>query len=236
MIEKSKPVSSFWRKWILNYSFGELIGIGIAAAIGRFLFFTFPESSAVSQSTLTVIILFFAGIAEGLILGYIQWKALSRIVPSFRPGLWIFVTTFSALAGWLFILPPGVMFIAFLSKISLISTYSSYVYALILGCAFGGLIGTPQYFIIRKYFKNAAVWIVSSAVGWIASFLIVYSALLLFNYTTSAVQNFLLVALACILSGLIQGFITGTSLHFLMSIRKEEDDYAPVWKKWKRQG
>lgn len=227
----AKSERPFWRKWILNYSLGELIGISIAAFIGRFLFFTFPETSTLSQSALTVIILITAGIAEGFILGYIQWKSLSRIVPGFSPMLWIFVTTFSALAGWLFILPPGVMFIAFLSKISLISTYSSYVYTLIVGAAFGGLIGVPQFFIMRKYFKNAAVWIVSNTLGWMLSFLIVYSALLLFHLTTSLIQNFLLIALACILSGLVQGFVTGTSLHFLMSIRRVEEDHIKAWNK-----
>lgn len=222
MIEAAKNQKPFWRKWIINYSLGELIGIGIAASIGRFLFVSFPENSAVSQSALTVIILFVAGIAEGLILGYIQWKSLSKFVPGFTPMLWIFVTTFSTLAGWLFILPPGVMFIAFLSKISLISTYSSYLYTMLVGIAFGGLIGIPQFFIIRKHFKNAAIWIVTNAIGWMLSFLIVYSALLLLNYATSFIQNFLLIALACILSGLVQGFVTGTSLHFLMSIRRIE--------------
>jgi hypothetical protein len=227
----TKNENPFWRKWIINYSLGELIGIGIAASIGRFLFFTFPESSALSQSTLTVIILIIAGVAEGFILGYIQWKSLAKIIPDFTPMLWVFVTTFSALAGWLFILPPGVMFIAFLSKISLISTYSSYLYTMLVGAAFGGLIGIPQFFIIRKYFKNAVVWIVSNTIGWMFSFLIVYSALLLFQYTSSLFENFLLIALACILSGLVQGFVTGTSLHFLMSIRKKKEENSKVWKK-----
>jgi hypothetical protein len=222
MIEaKRKSGKPFWRKWIFKYSLGELVGIGIAAAIGRFLFFTFPENAAVSHSALTVIILVIAGIAEGIVLGYIQWKALSKIIPGFAPVLWIFVTTFSALAGWLFILPPGIMFIAFLSKISLISTYSSFVYTMLVGAAFGGLIGIPQFFIIRMYFRNAAVWIIASTLGWMLSFLIVYSALLLFNYTTALVQNVILIALACMLSGVVQGIVTGTSLHFLMSIRKE---------------
>lgn len=227
----TKNENPFWRKWIINYSLGELIGIGIAASIGRLLFFTFPENSTISQSALTVIILIIAGMAEGFILGYIQWKSLLKIIPGFTPVLWIFVTTFSALAGWLFILPPGVMFIAFLSKISLISTYSSYLYTMLVGTVFGGLIGIPQFFIIRKYFKNGAVWIISNTISWMFSFLIVYSALLLFHYTSSPVQNFLLIALACILSGLIQGFVTGTSLHFLMSIRKKKEEPLKVWKK-----
>lgn len=220
----NKSKKPFWRTWILNYSFGELIGIGIAASIGRFLFFTFPESSSFSQSTLTVVLLFIAGIAEGLVLGYIQWKALSKIVPDLTQLQWIFVTAFSVLAGWLFILPPGIMFIAFLSEISLISTNSSYLYTMVVGAAFGGLIGFPQFLVIRKYFKNAAIWIVSNTVGWMLSFLIVYTALLLFNYTTTTAQNFLLITLACVFSGLTQGFVTGTSLHFFMSIRRRGQD------------
>lgn len=216
-IKNEKP---FWRKWIINYSLGELIGIGVAATIGRFLFFKFPESSQGVQSALTVIILFVAGIAEGIILGYIQWKSLSKLVPAIKPLLWIFVTTFAALAGWLFILPPGVMFIAFLSKISVISTYSSYLYTIIVGAAFGGLIGIPQFFIVRRYFKNAAVWIVSNTVAWMFSFIVIYSALLLFKYTSSFIDNFFVITFACIISGMVQGVITGTSLHFLMSIKK----------------
>jgi hypothetical protein len=217
----TKSENRFWKKWIISYSFGELIGIGVAASIGRLVFFTFPENSVASQSTLTVIILIIAGITEGLILGYIQWKSLSRFVPGITPMLWIFVTTFSTLAGWLFVLPPGILFIAFLSKISLISTYSSYVYTMLVGLAFGGVVGIPQFFIMRRYFTNAAVWIVSNTIGWMLSFLIIYSAFLLFHHTTSFALNFSLVVLACILSGLVQGFVTGTSLHFLMAIRKD---------------
>jgi hypothetical protein len=222
MIEAIKNQKPFWRKWIINYSLGELIGIGFAATIGRLLFVTLPENSFVSPTALNIIILFVAGIAEGFILGYIQWRSLSKFVPGFTPGLWIFVTTFSTLAGWLFILPPGIMFIAFLSKISLISTYSSYLYTMLVGVMFGGLIGIPQFFIVRKYFKNAIVWIISNAVGWMLSFLIVYSALLLIQYTTSSIQSFLIIAVACIASGLVQGFVTGTALHFLMTIRRSQ--------------
>jgi hypothetical protein len=234
MIEKSGAVSSFWRKWILNYSLGELFGIGVAAFLARLLFINIPNDAPLSESTLTVIILIIAGIAEGFIIGYIQWRSLSKLIPGFNRLLWIFVTTFSTLAGWLFILPPGIMFIAFLSKVSLISTYNSILYTTLIGMAFGGLIGIPQFFIVMKYFKKAGVWILSNTLGWMISFLIIYLALLIFQYTTSFLENFLLIVAACILSGLAQGFVVGTSLHFFMSIRKE-GEYGPVWKKWKRQ-
>jgi hypothetical protein len=170
MIEKSGAVSSFWRKWILNYSLGELFGIGVAAFLARLLFINIPNDAPLSESTLTVIILIIAGIAEGFIIGYIQWRSLSKLIPGFNRLLWIFVTTFSTLAGWLFILPPGIMFIAFLSKVSLISTYNSILYTTLIGMAFGGLIGIPQFFIVMKYFKKAGVWILSNTLGWMISF------------------------------------------------------------------
>src|SRR5688572_9567227 len=188
MIENVKQAKSFWGKWILNYSVGELFGIGVAATAARFLFIDIPDNAPISQSTLVVIILIVAGISEGLIIGYIQWRSLSKLIPSFDPFLWIFVTAFSTLAGWLFILPPGIMLIALLSKVSLISTNNSILYTILIGMAFGGLIGFPQFFIIRKYFNNAGEWILSSALGWMISFLIIYSSLLLFQYTTSFIE------------------------------------------------
>jgi hypothetical protein len=36
-----KKKEKFWYHWILNYSLGELLGIGAAAVIGRLLFVEF---------------------------------------------------------------------------------------------------------------------------------------------------------------------------------------------------
>ncbi|HEU5292862.1 MAG TPA: hypothetical protein VFU05_19575, partial [Cyclobacteriaceae bacterium] len=66
-----------WNKWILNYSLGELVGIGVAAALGRLLFISFPPTSSLSTSFMIVLILITAGALEGIVLGYIQWKSLS---------------------------------------------------------------------------------------------------------------------------------------------------------------
>ena len=205
------------------------MGIGIAAAIGRLLFVSFPESDA-SQTFITVVLLVAAGITEGMVIGYIQWKSLSRLTSGFAPMLWMFVTTFATLAGWLFILPPGIMFIAFLAKVSLISTHNSVLYTSLVGLTFGGLIGIAQFFIIRKYFRNAAVWIVSNSIGWMISFLIIYLSLLMF--TTSYMQNIILVVVACIASGLLQGIVTGTSFHFLMPARRMDRYFSNVKKQF----
>ena len=220
-----KIADKFWYRWMLNYSFGELLGIGAAATIGRFLFigFTNTTSSPASTSFLTFIILVIAGAAEGCIIGYVQWKSLSKMILHFKPALWIFVTTFFTIAGWLLVLPPAVLFISILSKIALINNYYSLLYTALVGVAFGGLIGIPQFFIVRKFYKNAVMWILANALGWALSFLIIYSAMTLITSMNSYFYNLALVIISCVLSGLVQGVVTGTSLHFLMSIRTDHE-------------
>ena len=218
--DKLPKESKFWRRWMWDYSVGELMGIGVATAIGRLLFVNFPVTGS-SQTTITVVLLVAAGFTEGAVIGYMQWRSLSKLSSGFPPLLWIFVTTFATLAGWLFILPPGIMFIAFLTKTSLISAYNSVLYTALVGLTFGGLIGIPQYFIVRKHFANGAIWIVSNSIGWMVSFLIIYFSLLAF--TGTYVQNLVLIAIACISSGFVQGSITGTSLHYLMAVKMKEN-------------
>jgi hypothetical protein len=208
---------------MLNYSFGELLGIGAAAIIGRFLFIEFSGASAGSSFTLTYAILIMAGAAEGFIIGYVQWRSLSKLLRHFKPLPWILTTTLSTIAGWLLVLPPAVLFISFLSKISLISNYYSMFYTALIGIAFGGLIGIPQFFIIKKFYKNAIIWILANTVGWTLSFLIIYFSVSMLTNDSSFAYGLLLIVTACVLSGLIQGIVTGTSLHFAMTIKKEHE-------------
>jgi hypothetical protein len=215
-----KTQDKFWYKWMLNYSFGELLGIGAAAIVGRLLFIKFADASETSSSFLTAVILIMAGGAEGLIIGFIQWKSLSKLVQHFKPAPWILTTVLATIAGWLLVLPPAVLFISFLSKMFLIDNYYSAFYTMLVGMAFGGLVGIPQFFIIRRFYFNAIIWVLANILGWMLSFLIIYFTLSLFRNDSSFSYSLFLIGSACVLSGLIQGIITGTTLHFSMKIKK----------------
>ncbi|HEY5749867.1 MAG TPA: hypothetical protein VIU12_27560 [Chryseolinea sp.] len=211
-----KNEEKFWQQWILNYSLGELLGIGAAAIIARFLFMEYSQAEHGQSPTLTGLVLTVAGTSEGLIIGYVQWRSLSRFVKNFKPAPWITVTTLTSIAGWILILPPAVLIIFFFAKLSLLNHYTSIFYTFSAGAAFGALISTCQFFIIRKFFNNALIWILANTMGWALSFLILYFAL---SFFSGSLVNTLLIILACISSGLVQGIVTGTSLHFLMSIK-----------------
>ncbi|MEO5977803.1 MAG: hypothetical protein ABIS36_14945 [Chryseolinea sp.] len=216
-----KADQKVWFKWMFNYSIGELTGIGAAAIVGRLLFISF-NTQGVQPAFLTTAVLIMAGASEGLIIGYIQWKSLSRLVSNFKPTVWIITTSLSAIAGWLLILPPAIVFISFLSRLHIVQNSYLPFYAGLAGLAFGGVMGIPQFFIIRKFYKASVGWIMANALGWMFSFLVVYGALQMFS-DHSTFYNVVIIVGSCILSGFVQGVITGTLLHFIMSARKEHE-------------
>jgi hypothetical protein len=213
---KMKIYKKFWFQWVMNYSIGELMGIAAAAAIGRIMFMNLTSDNGEYSSVYPFTILLIAGAVEGFIIGYTQWKSISLLVATLKPFVWILTTTIAVIVGWLSILPPSVVFISFLSSFDLISDHHSLLYTGLAGLAFGGVISTPQFFIIRKHYHHAEAWIIANAVGWMLSFMLFYAALSAFSYTTSFIFNVLVIIFSCILSGAIQGIITGTFLHLVM--------------------
>lgn len=206
----------FWSRWIFHYSIGELVGIGIAAIIARLLYIGYSEIDDGQSPTLNTFVLVVAGTLEGLIMGYVQWRSLSRVIGSLKPAPWIITTTLSSAIGWLLIFPPAVLIIFFFARLSAHTQYTSVLYTLLAGLTFGGLIGICQFFIIRNYFNNAIIWFFANAISWALSFLILYFAL---SFVGAVLINTVVIILACLASGLAQGMVTGTSLYFLMRVK-----------------
>jgi hypothetical protein len=210
---------NFWLRWILYYSLGELLAIAAAAIVGAFLFIGPPDKPLTHLTTL--ILLGIAGCTEGLIIGWTQWKSFSKVLLHLRPIPWIATTTVSAMAGWLLVLPPAIVLISVLARFSLINNHYSFFYTALVGMTFGVLMGVPQFFYLRKFYNNAAVWILANVLGWMCSFLVIYSFISLLLDSGSFAYNFSLILISCLLSGIIQGLVTGAALHFCMSVKHQ---------------
>ena len=210
---------NFWLRWILYYSVGELLAIAAAAIVGAFLFIGLPGKPLTNLTTL--IVLGIAGCTEGLIIGWTQWRSFSKVLLHLRPIPWISTTTVSAMAGWLLILPPAIVLISVLARFSLINYYYSFFYTALVGMTFGVLMGVPQFFYLRKFYNNAVIWILANVLGWMCSFLVIYSFISLLVDSGSFTYNFSLILISCLLSGIIQGLVTGAALHFCMSVKHQ---------------
>lgn len=209
----------FWFKWMFYYSAGELLAIAAAAIIGVFLFIDIPGTPLTPLTTL--ILLGIAGCVEGLVIGWIQWKSFSKVVLHLKGAPWITTTTLSAMVGWLLILPPAIILISVVARFSLITSYSSFLYTAVAGIAFGAIMGVPQFFYLRKLYNKAGVWILANVLGWMGSFVIIYTFISLLKNSGSFAYNFSLILISCVLSGIVQGLVTGTALHYFMSAKQE---------------
>jgi hypothetical protein len=93
-------------------------------------------------------------ISLGLTLGAAQWVVLRRYLP--RPGRWITAT----LVGHLLclILIAG----ANLAQLGGVGVWNN---VLLVGL-FGTAIGTTQWWILRRHYRQAGLWVLASAVGF----------------------------------------------------------------------
>ena len=210
----------FWYHWILKYSFAELLGIGAAAVICRLLLVEVSDAITNSPAYVIPLVLGIAGLAEGWIMGYIQWRSLSKLVAHPGKTIWIVTTIIAMIIGWLLVIPPATFFISFFVDFSLEKEYYTFLSTAFIGMLFGGIVGLGQYFVIRRSYKKSLAWILANAFGWMVSFLVVYVSLVIMKDMHNMMINILLMVIACVLSGMIQGVISGLALGSIMSIKK----------------
>jgi hypothetical protein len=215
-----KAENRFWSKWILHFSYGDLIGITITSIVARLLLVGLSRTSISNNATMAYAILIIAALTEGLIIGYAQWKSLSALVTDFREQSWLLTTASATIIAWLLILVPVVMVIPMLSGFALMNVYYLSLTILLAGAAFGTIIGIAQFFILKKYYRNAMTWILANALGWAISFLTIFTAWSIFSIDHPYLINALLIIASCIVSGFVQGVVTGMCLHTAMSLRK----------------
>lgn len=211
----------FWRKWILTYSLSELFVIGVATAFGRLILVELSDFISGLPAPVVWSFLILVGVAEGLTIGYLQWRSLSKLVADFGLGSWIAITVVAFTLAWAVIMPPSIFLIAFFTDFALVNRYYSTLYSMLSGMAFGAIISIGQFLVLKRFFNHAFVWVFSNTVSWMVSFLVISYSVSALLATHSFSYNLTVMILACIFSGLMQGVITGSGLHFLMSVKKD---------------
>lgn len=216
-----KPGNSFWLKWIINYSLGELLVIGVATTVGRLIMVEFADFMSQSPGYVAPIFMIVIGLIEGITIGYLQWRSIRVLAPGMKLFPWVIATVASTVFSWMLIFRPTIFLIAFFVDFGFASEYYSLIYTLLAGATFGGIIGFAQLFILRRYYKHAFAWLFSTVMGWMLSFLIVYLSISFIKEAHGLFNGFIIILFACMFSGLVQGLTTGTSLHYFMSLRRQ---------------
>ena len=86
-----------------------------------------------------------------------------------------------------------------------------------MGLVLGPILGTPQYFVLRRFVPRAALWIGANALAWALGMVIVFLGMGLAPATPTPSVVVLLLAGTCLTAGLAVGVVHGAFLLKLLS-------------------
>jgi hypothetical protein len=158
---------SFYRRWIVACSAGELVGIGVATGAALPINTLIGEPRSPGSRLLTLTAFAAGGAVEGTALAGCQWHVLRTRLPRLRAAEWIGVTAALAVAGWIVGMAPSLFMsdepTAAQREPSLMIVL---LMAAIAGAGAGVCFGAAQWFVLRRHAERAARWIWIHVPAW----------------------------------------------------------------------
>jgi len=116
---------------------------------------------------LALSIMLLAGVAEGGLLGFFQWRVLRKLLPGMTAKSWIGITILSAVISW----GLGMMPINFFEQQVTEPTVSSPLWQVLLGVVgmglvLGALFGLMQNMVLKHFLPNQWQWPLYNMLGW----------------------------------------------------------------------
>lgn len=202
---------SFYRRWILACTAGELIGIGVATGAGLTVNYILGEPSTL-PARLTVLAIFACvGLVEGGALASFEWRVLRTRVPRLPGAPWVAVTAALAVTGWLVGMTPS----PFLTQNdpAAVAAEPPMMQMLVIaaagGAVAGALFGATQWMLLRRYVSHAASWIWIHIPAWAAAMVAIFLGAMLPNNSTPGWLIAISGVSGGVLGGLLLGSITG---------------------------
>jgi len=154
-----------------------------------------------------------AGLIEGIIVGYFQWRVLKVKFRAVSRSRWIFLTALGAVIAWFLGVLPSIMMSQGSSEIPPSDAEPPLVVMALLGGLMGGVLGALwgglQLIELRKHIQSSKKWILANALGWLVGLAIIMLAASWPDEATSWQTILLLGVVSGLLAGLSVGAITG---------------------------
>ena len=197
-----------WVEWTILTIVGMTVGVSVNMVVAN------SVKRAVSNAWAeAVLVLVMSGAVLGTVFGFAQWFVLRKQFK--HAAVWVLSTAVAVSVG-MTLVPIVILGLAYASNINVVGI--DYV---VSGAILGVVFGLPQWwFVLRKQFKRAAVWLLATAVAVSAGMMVapgVIRALRLF-----AEPGIVSGAGIAAVFGTILGIITGLPLIWLLRHPKSE--------------
>ena len=219
--EKAKQggAKGLWLRWVLANSLAETVGLGSAFAIGVTLF-PYVQTPGVFVALATTGVAILAGtLIEGTVVGTAQWLVLRHPLPGVRWRAWVLATAIGAFVAWTLGMLPGTLFSAASEPSGAAPTEASetvvYGLAALIGLLAGTVLGMPQWLVLRRHVRRAALWIPANALAWVPGMLMAFVAADFLFSASTGVGTVVLAIATLVAIGTMVGAIHGLALVWL---------------------
>lgn len=198
-----------FRRWVLNCSAGELLGIGLAGGVALLLNILMGEPHTGAQKVVVLLAMTLAGAVEGSSVSWFQWRVLRKWYSQLKFLAWWKFTTAAAVTGWLLGMMPSL----FLAPQGQSGRQPSWLVILLVaavgGAAAGALFGWCQFLELRKHTSRASWWIAANTAAWSGAMCVIFIGASWPSEVTPATWILTSAVVSGCLAGACLGLVTG---------------------------
>lgn len=215
-----------YRRWIWANAWSELVGLGGTLSLGWIVLGGLDDASVLITIIGAGVMVAAGALLEGVVVGFAQARVLKRAVVGFATRSWILATALGAGVAWLLGMVPST--VAALSATPQEPSASGpegaivLVLAVGLGFVLGPILATPQYFVLKRFVRQAWIWILANALAWAAGMAVVFAGAGTIPPQPGSLQIAATLVVACLAAGAVVGGIHGLFLVRLLG-RPAED-------------
>ena len=209
-----------WLRWVLANSLAETVGLGASFGVGAALF-PYLQAPGILIALATAGAAILAGtLIEGTAVGTAQWLVLRHPFPNLKWRAWALATTAGAFVAWALGMLPSTLMSAGSGAEGFAPTEpgAAVVYGLaaLMGLVAGTILGTPQWLVLRRHVRWAALWVPANALAWAPGMVLAFvSADFVFSAGIGASAVLLSVVTLAVI-GAVVGAIHGAALVWLL--------------------
>lgn len=228
-VDASRYDWQLWFRWIFANTVGELIGLGVASAIGAAFVLYIADGLGAFGQYAAAGLMITIGAFEGIVVGYFQADVLHDKLQLLTRRSWITATAIGATVAWtLGTIPSLAMSMNSQgSGAQAVEPGELTVFALaaVMGCVLGVVLAIPQWFALRKHVGRAGSWIPANAVAWAVGMPQLFAAPSVIAEGLPAWQIAFIIFAAIVSAGASVGAIHGLFLVWLLKrVDKEPVD------------
>jgi hypothetical protein len=211
-----------WLGWTVATLTGEFIGLALVAATGAAVSLAFGEPAGV-MAAMAAAAMVLAGAIEGSAVGFMQSRVLCRELPALRARAWVRATALGAALAWVLGIAASTYAQGGLRSGATPSATAVLVVAVAGGLVLGAVLGTAQWWELRKHVRHAGSWIIANAFAWSIGLLVAVAGASSIEGETPLVLTAMIGALTGAVTGILVGALTGLALLPLLQRRLDQD-------------